>query len=218
MVDSAFDQFQGLWLRIGAKGDALKVFNNLERCYSEKGRRYHTMEHVLWALKRLKEIAPNASPEAEWALWFHDAVLARSPDDEAQSADLAVLTALHCGLGESFARRAEQLIRGTAHDAPEFDGDAQAVCDADLSVLGASDAAFDGYEAKVRTEWQDVPESAFRTGRIAVLRRFLGRESIYQTQAARERWEAKARANLERSIARLGSGAAIPTEEEPELS
>ncbi len=51
--------------------------------------------------------------------------------------------------------------------------------DMDLSILGAPEATFDRYEASVRVEYAHVPEQTFRTGRAAILERFLARAPLF---------------------------------------
>jgi predicted metal-dependent HD superfamily phosphohydrolase len=75
--------------------------------------------------------------------------------------------------------------------------------DMDLSILGATAADFDAYEAGVRHEYREIPEALFRAGRAAILEGFLARERLYFSDWGRARFEAAARDNLKRSIARL---------------
>ncbi len=73
----------------------------------------------------------------------------------------------------------------------------------DLSILGAPPAAFDSYEAAVRREYAWVDDKAWRSGRAAVLKKFLARPQIFHTEAFRQHFEAQARKNIARSIAAL---------------
>ncbi|SDC36605.1 hypothetical protein SAMN05444678_102435 [Sphingomonas sp. YR710] len=75
--------------------------------------------------------------------------------------------------------------------------------DMDLSILGASEAAFDAYEAGVRHEYRDVPDAALRAGRSQILQSVLARDRLYMSAWGRNRFEAKARKNLQRSMAAL---------------
>ena len=62
---------------------------------------------------------------------------------------------------------------------------------------------FDEYEREVREEYARVPEVIFRRERRKILRRLLERPQLYNTARMRESHERRARANLERSVARL---------------
>ncbi len=79
--------------------------------------------------------------------------------------------------------------------------------DMDLSILGAPEATFDRYEASVRVEYAHVPEQTFRTGRAAILERFLARDPLFLSPWGRARFEDEARDNIRRSIAVLRSDA-----------
>ena len=81
--------------------------------------------------------------------------------------------------------------------------DAAFFLDMDLSILGAPQGAFDSYEAAVRREYAWVDDKAWRSGRAAVLEKFLARPQIFHTEAFRQRFEAQARKNIARSIAAL---------------
>jgi predicted metal-dependent HD superfamily phosphohydrolase len=100
--------------------------------------------------------------------------------------------------------RIGRMILATAHrSTADAEGDAALVMDADLSVLGADAAIFDAYERAIREEYAFVPEVEFARRRREILSSFLARPSIYSTRFFRDRCEARARANLTRSIQRL---------------
>lgn len=63
------------------------------------------------------------------------------------------------------------------------------------------------YAAAIHREYAWLPEARYRTGRIAVLQRFLQRRIIYHTEPMRQEREEQARQNLAPEIARLSTGA-----------
>lgn len=188
---------------------------HLSSLYAGPGRFYHGLDHVeaLLTLARANHAA-IADPEAmDAAIWFHDAVYdATRSDNEALSAALA---RQHLAGSCEAARldRIAAMIEATAGHEPPVFGDAAAESDArlfldmDLAILGAAPEAFDAYEAAVRREYAHVPDAAWRTGRAAVLRRFLERGMIYRTETFHGTLEQAARANLARSLERLGGAA-----------
>lgn len=202
-------RWSALWRRLGAVDDGLAVLHQLERHYADPGRHYHDLRHLDQVLATFDELrdACERPDEAELALWLHDVVWQRRPDDEEQSADWAVARMAEAGIAPVCQERVAALIRATRHEGPARDADEAVVLDADLAVLGAEPAAFDAYEADIRQEYADVSDADFRRGRAAVLRRFLSRPAIYATAPMRSRREAQARANLERSLASLERGA-----------
>ncbi|MGH7509110.1 MAG: HD domain-containing protein [Gemmatimonadales bacterium] len=195
-----------LWNRLGAEGSGLSVFAHLAACYAEPGRAYHTAEHIrncLSQLDRARDIARRPD-EVEAAIWFHDAVyLPGGSDNEDRSAGLAQTALLACGVSPGIAGRIADLVLATRHLDLPGDPDAQLLCDIDLSVLGREPEAFDEFEHRIRQEYDWVPEAVYRGARCEILAGFLRRAAIYQTDFFRNRYEAPARANLQRMIARL---------------
>jgi predicted metal-dependent HD superfamily phosphohydrolase len=190
-------------------GEALKT--ELSALYRQPGRHYHGVAHIEALLVLASEHRKDLSdPQAiEAAIWFHDAIYdSRRSDNEARSAALAA-EKLASRVEPARLSRIVAMIEATAtHALPDLgnettNGDAALFLDMDLSILGAPKAAFDSYEAAVRREYAWVDDKAWRSGRAAVLKKFLARPHIFHTEAFRERFEAEARKNIQRSIAAL---------------
>jgi predicted metal-dependent HD superfamily phosphohydrolase len=107
------------------------------------------------------------------------------------------------GRPEDEQLRVCELIMATAHSAEPHTADEALMCDIDLSILAAEEAAFDAYDRAIRTEYEFVPEPRYREARAEILRSFLRRERLFHTALCLEHREARARANLERALARL---------------
>ena len=75
--------------------------------------------------------------------------------------------------------------------------------DADLAILAAAPDRYAAYVTDVRREYALVAEPDFRAGRAHVLPELLGKSHLFHTTYARDRWEARARANVEAEVARL---------------
>jgi predicted metal-dependent HD superfamily phosphohydrolase len=196
-----------LWSRLGAQGSGASIFAQLAAGYAEPGRAYHTAEHIRDCLAELdlsRDLAQYPD-QVEAALWFHDAVYRPgASDNEDQSAELA-RTALSMGaVPHEVADRTAALVLATRHAGVPNSPDEQLICDIDLSILGREPGIFDAFERQIRREYAWVPEPMYRRERSAVLSGFLRRRSIYQTNQFRHRYEALARANLERLIEKLG--------------
>jgi predicted metal-dependent HD superfamily phosphohydrolase len=163
---------------------------------------YHDLTHLREVLERLEELGTDATPVV-LAAWFHDAVYDGAADDEERSAQWA-----ERALPTAYAEEVARLVRMTVHHRPAEDDPAGcALSDADLGILAASPARYAEYVAGVRADFAHVGEEDFRAGRLAVLQDLAAKPSIFHSPRARELWETRARANLEREIAEL-SGAA----------
>lgn len=176
--------------------------------WAEPHRRYHDLAHLATVLDGVDALAGHADdPDAvRLAAWYHDAVYARSPDDEERSARLAESELGPGGLALPAALVAEtaRLVRLTAtHDPPEGDRNGEALCDADLAILAADGPAYARYVAAVRAEYAHVDDAAFAAGRAAVLRALLDLPALFRTPAGQARWGASARANVSAELREL---------------
>lgn len=190
-----------LWHRLGAQGNARSVFAQLANAYAEPSRAYHNTEHIRDCLSQLdlsRELARKPD-EVEAALWFHDVVyVPGAADNEDRSAHLAE-TALAASAAPLETRgRVAELVLATRHLTVARDPDTQLTCDIDLSILGREPAVFDRFERAIRQEYAHIAEPEYRHERAAVLAGFLQRESLYQTEYFRDRFEQQARINLNR--------------------
>jgi predicted metal-dependent HD superfamily phosphohydrolase len=176
--------------------------------YAEPHRRYHTAAHVEAVLRDVAFLAAGLRLAADEravltiAAAAHDVVYAGRPgDDERRSASWARDWLTRAGLAGVHVARAEELVLATiTHSASPDDLAAWALLDADLAILGADPPGYDRYRIAVRDEYAALDEAAWRTGRAAVMAELLARDPLYLTVAARERWEAMARANITREL------------------
>lgn len=205
MLESWLSAWSALGVERSLELEALN--SELIARYSEPHRHYHTVQHLKECFERLQELKPVVPhpAEVEIALWFHDAIYdTRKSDNEVRSAQWATDAAHSFGASKSSATRLHRLVMSTQHAAEPAGLDAEALVDVDLSILGASTDRFAEYEHQVRQEYAWVPEPLFRSKRAAVLKQFLARPHIYATSLFRERYEARARANLHHSLTMLG--------------
>ena len=183
--------------------------DDLVRRWKAPERRYHDVEHLAEVLDGVDALAPFARDVAavRLAAWFHDAVYEGSPgDDEQSSADLAEQVLTELGVPAHRVGEVRRLVLLTArHDPAAGDDDGAVLCDADLAILASEPQRYGRYVRGVRDEYSHVPEELFRAGRAAVLRALDAAPQLYRTAAARERWEAAARANLATELTALGS-------------
>ena len=200
------DRWRGVWSELGASKVDDELYHRLITCYSEPHRNYHTMQHLNECFTHLERVSSLAehTAEVELALWFHDAIYDTSKkDNEKRSAEWARDSVLAAGVSSEKADRIYELIMATMHNAVPVGRDAEVLVDIDLGILGARADRFDDYEMQVREEYSWVPESLYRAARRQVLEQFVNREWIYSTELFRTKYEARARENLARSLARL---------------
>lgn len=192
------------WTALGLRAPSDKLFRALCQRYAEPHRKYHTLQHLRECLALCARDSALAERPAEVAiaLWFHDAIYEHGrSDNEAASAAWAHSALCAAGASAAVADRVYALVLATRHSAVvPTTLDAQLLVDIDLAILGAESARFAEYERQIRDEYQHVPQPIFDQKRREVLQSFLDREHLYATPTYRERYEAKARANLQEAI------------------
>ena len=185
-----------------------RMWGELAAAYGDGARYYHDLSH-LEAL--YGELCVVSGVFDDWAVVvfsvaYHDVVYeALRGDNEERSAELAVARLGERGVGEVLKERVRGWILSTkTHDGGK-DASMAYFIDADLSVLGAELGRYAGYAAAIRKEYGRVPSLLYGPGRRKVLRRFLERERLFQTEHFYGLYEARARENMRAELeGRLG--------------
>lgn len=182
---------------------ATSNWERINRAYG--GRAYHNVHHLGEMLGHLAVLptflAPAAAPLFGIALIYHDIVYrAHRQDNEARSADLALTALRELGVDENGQAYCRRLIMATkTHQAS--DDDEGWLVDLDLAVLARPADGYDAYARAVRQEFSIYPDFLYRPGRKKALRHLLDQPRIYHHPDLQARWEAPARANLNRELA-----------------
>ena len=177
--------------------------------YAQPPRAYHSFAHVQEVLRHFASVPEWARPrEVYLAVLFHDAIyLAGKSDNEVKSADLA-LNAIETFLPKENldASLVRNLIELTAkHGKLKREGlpaDTQHFLDCDMAILGAPDDQFDAYDAAIADEYSAVPKILYRFNRKRFLKHLLDAERIFLSDLFHTRFDAAARSNLRRALAR----------------
>lgn len=210
------EALQQQWVRLVAAwglspADAYPPFDLLAAAYSAADRHYHTLDHLHEMFRVAGRLALSTDDPAavQLAVWFHDAVYdPRAKDNEARSADLCVDVLGPLGVPASVLEKTVRLIRATDHKSadPPPDRDTGVMLDADLAILGATEERYRRYAADIRREYAWVPDAEYRSGRAAVLERFLARPRLFWHALTFEEGEARARENLRAELNGLRAG------------
>jgi predicted metal-dependent HD superfamily phosphohydrolase len=184
--------------------DCPGVRDELVAAYADPSRGYHDTRHLSEVLDRLDELAGNGAAydptPVRLAAWFHDAVYDGERDAEERSAAWAE-DALTRVAPAAVVSEVVRLVRLTeTHSPDDADVNGCALSDADLGILAAPRERYDEYVAAVRREYDHLPDDVFSAGRADVLRSLTEKPRLFHTAYARERWEAAARANVDREL------------------
>ena len=209
------EALQQQWVRLVAgygvsAADAYPPFDLLAAAYSSADRHYHNLDHLheMFRVAGRLTLSTDDAGAVQLAIWFHDAVYdPRAKDNESRSADLCVDLLGPVGVPAAALEKVVRLIRATAHATadPPPDRDTGVLLDADLAILGGTPERYRRYAADIRREYAWVPDAEYRTGRAAVLERFLARPRIYWHELTFEEGEERARVNLRAELEELRS-------------
>lgn len=202
---ASLQRWQLLCADLGVHADST-VYRQVVRAWGGRSRHYHALAHLEACLRELENVRSQAQDpaEVEFALWFHDAIYRTyRRDNEERSGAWAQDALLKLGGAPDKAARVLRYVLATKHGHSNHEGDAAFVVDIDLSILGEEPALYDEFERSIRREYWWVPLKRFARARIDVLNGFLVRNEIYRTPFYFERYEKKARQNINRAIKQL---------------
>jgi predicted metal-dependent HD superfamily phosphohydrolase len=186
-----------------------KVFFDLATAYGSSDRLYHNLAHIQQVLQIIYGMRSHAQNPAalEFATWFHDVIYnPKANDNEEKSAEYAAKILQNLGISAKIIYTVNKLILITKNHQASQDIDSQILLDADLSILGASEADYGVYTQAIRQEYSWLSQSEYRLGRKQVLQKFLERERIYLTEPMFAALEIKARQNIQAEIRSLSEG------------
>ena len=191
-----------------SSGDnASKLWQEIERQYSDPSRHYHTLVHLQ---NLISELLPVQSKFKNWnvvvfAVVYHDIIYkASKSNNEEKSAELAVKRLNGIAVPEDSVVRCKEFILATKRH-QRVDDEIDLFTDADLSILGSGPDTYRIYTNQIRKEYSIYPDLLYKPGRKKVLLHFLGMQTIYKTLFFREKYEEQARRNLANELGLLGS-------------
>ena len=204
------DRFIRLWQRcISAKPEdhGHSIWLQLVERYSERHRRYHTIRHLAHCLEQLDQTKHlmDHPDSVELAIWFHDVIYAPGDaDNEEQSAALFKKLAGNV-MDAPLVESVSQLILATTHRAVPKEKDEQFICDIDLSSFGCDWACFKQDSDAVKAEFVGSDED-YQKGKTSFLLSMLALPRIFHTDIFHERYEKKARDNIQRLLKLIEEG------------
>lgn len=185
--------------------------------YTESQRHYHTTSHIaamLLCLSHHESVDDRLA--VELAIFFHDWIY----DPASKTNELDSIAEFERFAGQvlidgAVRRRVVSMIEATIkHQMPEKtsaedSSDMELFLDFDLKVLGLDWNEYELYAKQIRKEYRCYDDAAYCSGRVKVLRQFLGREKIYFSETYYKQNEETARQNILREIALLETGGVL---------
>lgn len=177
-----------------------ELWSEIERNYSDKKRRYHTLQHLENLLTELKEVKHEIQ---KWdvvlfSLYYHDIVYnTRTSGNEEKSAELAEKRMQQIGIPKDIIESCKDQILATKSHFKSTDGDTNYFTDADLSILGQAWEIYSLYSKNIREEYATYPDFLYNSGRKKVLDHFLSMECIFKTNYFYNKFEIQAKKNIQ---------------------
>lgn len=186
------------------QGHLREFHHKLLTAYAEKRRAYHTLDHIhalLCDAQSFRESIQDWLP-FYWAIWYHDVIyVAGSSSNEERSARLAQTHLAQLNASQEMIGRVAQLIRATKdHALTADDADGTLFLDLDMAILAAEPERYDRYTEEVAYEFRKIPKFLYRRGRRKFLEELLKRPAIFLHPMTAQRFEAKARDNIQREL------------------
>lgn len=180
-----------------------KLWDEIEIKHSEKHRAYHTLKHLESFFVELKDF--KLSDNILFAIFYHDIIYdTQTRDNEEQSALFSEEALAILGVKEKITREVTKLILETkSHEASTKEN--ELFLDADIAILGSTQANYNSYAQAIRYEYNIFTDEAYHKGRILVIESFLKKERIYKSDYFYEKYEKKARKNLEKERHKLSN-------------
>ncbi len=182
---------------------AEKLYTELVKHYSEKGRFYHNLAHLNSLLQQILPIADLIKDldMVLFALYYHDVVYrVLRKDNEEKSSLFAAKRLNTLNIKTNRIELCNKHILATKAHQVSDDSDTNFFTDADLAVLGQDWSAYKIYTEGVRKEYWIYPDIIYKPGRKKVVEHFLRMEKIYKTEPFSAKFENQARLNLKREL------------------
>jgi predicted metal-dependent HD superfamily phosphohydrolase len=184
--------------------------------YAEPQRAYHSTRHLVEVLAQWAQVEREGAwqhpRETFLGLLFHDAVyVPGAADNEEASAALALEACAQwlpgAGIDAPYVAHLVRLTARHGHLAPsDVSAEEALLLDCDMAVLGGAREAYDAYECGVAQEYAALPPELYAAGRRRFLEGLLAREHLYLSPRFRERFEHRARENLQRALGAFETG------------
>ncbi|MFA6461185.1 MAG: hypothetical protein WCV90_02875 [Candidatus Woesearchaeota archaeon] len=173
--------------------------------YTESHRFYHTLDHLIRGFEDLDQIkekldCPNL---VELAFFYHDVCYDTHAKDNEERSYQMLLRETKSSLTSPEREALSGLILGTKSHQHPANSDQAYLMDIDLRVMGGDSKEFHKYGQAIRQEYSWVPADVFVYHRKEFLEEFIRRPIIFNTDYFRDKYEHKARENLQNEIDHL---------------
>ncbi|MDH6307374.1 putative metal-dependent HD superfamily phosphohydrolase [Dysgonomonas sp. PFB1-18] len=180
-----------------------QLWREISEFYASPGRFYHTLSHLEKIIMELKGVEEYIS---DWdtilfSTFYHDIVYnVQNDNNEEDSAELAAERLNQISYPQHKVEHCISQILTTKGHAITEDLDTNLFIDADLAILGQEWDAYYTYSEQVRKEYAIYSDAQYKAGRKKVLEYMLSMKQLYKTECFIQKYEEKARKNIQHEI------------------
>lgn len=178
-------------------------WKEIEKSYSRKSRKYHNLTHLENMILELENVKDEILDYDSllFSIFYHDIIYkATSKDNEEKSAEKAKIRLEKLNIpNDKIIRIYNQILATKSHKRSE-DSETNFLLDADLAILGQDWEIYKNYTQQIRKEYSIYPDFMYKSGRKKVLTHFLEFEEIFKINYFKEKYEEKARENIQREL------------------
>lgn len=183
----------------------ISLWEDILKHYSKKNRYYHNLSHIKSMLLQADNFEQGIQDfdALIFAIWYHDIIYKPTKkDNEDKSAIFAENHIKMMLFDQKRLKNIKKLIVSTKKHKIIIgeNMDNAYLLDMDLSILGTNWETYENYTQQIRNEYKIYPDFMYKPGRKKVLQHFLVRETLYFTEAYRNKFESQARKNIKKEI------------------
>jgi predicted metal-dependent HD superfamily phosphohydrolase len=178
-------------------------FKRIIDAYSQEHRCYHNLNHLNHLLRQCDEIKMSSS-NILLSIFYHDVIY--NPKwmfNERRSARFAKLSLKKISFDQNKIHSICGMILATRDHSISTNSETELFLDLDLSILGSSSRKYINYSISIRNEYVWMPDSIYFFNRKKFLNKFLRVDKIFHTRHFQNKYEERARKNLESELVRI---------------
>lgn len=218
-IESPDDGLQERWIKLteGIPSSVQeKWWDIIKEKYSDSTRKYHTLSHLCNMFIHMDANINELQhvPSVSYAIFFHDLkyeVLSQSNEEESVKLFKEFASESSLIEDDDLLKRVEELIvlsKTHCTEEHKLEGlhgtdDLHYFLDFDVSILGSEPEEYERYTTQIREEYRYLPSPKYIFLRTRVLQLFSQIPNIYATKIYRDKYEKKARLNIENEIESL---------------
>lgn len=183
-----------------------KRWESIKDAYTAKKRHYHNLDHLNNMFREFDTCFHllDEFKAFQIAIFYHDIIYnVKRKDNEAKSAALAVEQLKEMSFPAGLIDKTNQMILATKDHELHKEQSVNLFVDVDMAIVGYDWEIYDEYAKNVRKEYSIYPDILYKKGRREVLKHFLAMESIFKTELFQNKYEARARENIQRELQSL---------------